>query len=64
MNAIIGNREYQVVEKNEIDHSLVALCADMAKRGLEAATYVLRGKRGATVVAYRGIKSGEFIKLY
>lgn len=64
MKAVIGKTEYEVTEKNEIDPSLSALRDDMTKRGLETCTYVLRGKRGAVVVAQRGAKSGEFFKLY
>lgn len=60
----LNGREYQVVERNEIDVDLVRLRADLEKRGFEPATFVLRGKRGGTIVAYRSAASREFVKLY
>lgn len=60
----MDGREFTVTEVLPLDTALKAMCADLVARGFEAQTYILKGKRGATVTALRSIKTGLFSKLY
>lgn len=59
MQAIINNRTYQIAG---IVQAEGLLADDMKSRGWEPVFYEMVGKRGAAFVAYRGIRSGQFVK--
>ena len=59
MQAIINNRTYQITGIVQVEGLLVD---DMKSRGWEPVFYEMVGKRGATFIAYRGIRSGQFVK--
>jgi hypothetical protein len=59
MQAIINNRTYQITGIVQVEGLLVD---DMKFRGWEPVFYEMLGKRGATFIAYRGIRSGQFVK--
>jgi len=59
MTTTIKNREYKVEPIATGD----ATKADLIRRGWDGVCYMLTGKRGAVMLAYRNAKTGEFSPL-
>ena len=59
METTINGRKYTVEARDMSD--LSNLVADLVSNGFDGMVYYLTGKRGAVKMAYRSVKSGQFV---